>query len=413
MRTSVSLQSSRGALIALLVVCVGIVSGSTGYTLGKRQSLGVPAGVKNTGAVQSVDFSSFWQSWQILNQKFYGSTDSLKQEQGAISGMVAALKDPYTIYLPPDSENLFRSDLQGSFGGIGAQLIVKDGNLMVESTLSGTPAEKSGLKAQDVILAIDSTKTQGLTLDEAVLKIRGDKGSTVVLTVARQGNSDPLKISIVRDTVSVASVVTSTIGANKDVAYIKVNEFGDTTAQDFQNAVQAAKDSGKKSMVIDLRDNPGGYLNAAVDMVGTLIPQVPSGDPALQKREVVEERSKTGDKTDHSATTAPIEPTLPMVVVVNGGSASASEIMAGALRDYGRAKLVGNKTFGKGSVQELIDLDNKAGSIKVTVAHWFTPLGVGIDGKGLDPDVKVDLTSNEIASDHDSQIQQALQQISK
>lgn len=403
---------SRGVLIGLLVVCVGVVSGSTGYVLGRRQTgNGVPGSA--VGATSSANFASFWQAWQIINQKFYGQPNAQKQEQGAISGMVAALQDPYTLYLPPTDDTIFRSDLEGSFGGIGAELVVKDGLLTVESTLQGTPAEKAGLKSGDVILAIDGTKTDGLTLDDAVTKIRGAKGTQVVLTVARAGNNDPLKISITRDTVVVPSVTTSSIGTDNQIAYIKVNEFGTTTFTDFQKAVQAAKDSGKKGMVLDLRDNPGGYLDTAADMTGLLIAQNPTGDTPLQKRIVVEERYKDGTKTDHNATTDPILDSIPLVVLVNGGSASASEIMAGALRDYGRAKLVGDKTFGKGSVQELIDLDNKAGSIKVTVAHWFTPEGTGIDGKGLQPDIKVDLQANESSSDHDTQVQQALLQITK
>lgn len=396
-------------IFSLVVVGVGGFFGGRNY---EQYVYGVPpAGLKNSATPEEIngDFSLFWKAWNAVSSKYYGEANAGKRIEGAISGMVSSLDDPYTVYLEPSSNTLFQSDLEGSFGGIGAELNVKDGMLTVVSALSGTPAEKNGLRSGDIILEIDGTKTEGMNFNDAINKVRGEKGTQVVLTVGRSGSEEHLKITLTRDTIVVKSVVTESIGEGGSIAYIKVNEFGQDTADAFKVALEEAKASGKKGVIVDLRNNPGGYLDAAVRMVGMVIPEsVDSDKQVLSDRTAVLERSKDGKEHADTSSESPVWDDGKLVVLVNGGSASASEIFAGAVRDYGRAKLVGNKTFGKGSVQELQDLSN-GGSIKVTVAKWFTPLGVGIDGKGLEPDEAVMLPNDAIPSSSDAQVSKALE----
>ena len=398
--------------VALLLGAGGLV----GYRYGKYQTLQPPATISNAananGSLDGANFGVFWQAWNAIDANFFGKADAQKRLDGAISGMVSGLGDPFTDYLPPTQNKLFQSQLAGSFGGIGAELNVQNGVLIVVAPLSGSPAAGAGLKAKDVIIKIDGTDTGTLNFDDAVNKIRGPKGSVVALTIARQGTDKPFDVKVTRDIVTVKSVTTDKLGATGQIAYVKVNEFGQDTTALFQSALQNVKTAGAKGLVIDLRDNPGGYLQGAADDIGMLLPATVTSDkPMLAKRIAVQERFKDGHEQDDPAGSASVLPDLPTVILVNGGSASASEIFSGALRDYGRAKLVGSKTFGKGSAQNLFPLDN-GGSVKVTIAKWFTPLGIGIDGKGLQPDETVDLAADAKPSTSDAQVQKALQLLS-
>jgi carboxyl-terminal processing protease len=407
---------SRFFLSLFLLVCIIGASAASGYFVGRHQgiSASVPSSVlsafnSNATKAQKVDFSVFWQAWNALDKNFYGTADQKKRLDGAISGMVASANDPYTFYLEPKANNLFRTDLQGSFGGIGAELTVKNNLVTVVSALQGTPADLAGIKAQDIVVAVNGTKTLGMNFNDIINTIRGPKGSEVELTLGRQGQDQPLKIKVTRDTITVKSVSSSAIGDNDSYSYIKVNQFGDDTVTLLQSALTDAKTSGKKGIVMDMRNNPGGYLDSSVTAIGMVIPDtINSSDPKLKARAAVLERFKDGTEQVHKAANQSIVGNIPMVVVVNGGSASAAEIFAGAMKDYGRAKVIGTKTFGKGSVQTLVDLDN-GGSVKVTIAKWFTPLGVGIDGKGIDPDVIVPLGDKEVPTKSDAQIAKALE----
>ena len=395
-------QSFRSPIVLFVVALVlAGGGGGAGFWIGTHKT-------SVAEAEHQADLTTFWKAWTILNQNAFTTPVVKNQVDGAISGMVASLNDPYTVYLPPAVNAQFESTLQGSFGGIGAEMIVKDSQLTVESVLSGTPSEKSGLKAQDVILTIDGKKAGEMTFTDAINAIRGDKGTTVHLTIARAGESKPLSFAIVRDTIVVNSVTSSTLGANNSIAYIKVAEFGQDTTAAFQTALQAAVTNNSKGLIVDLRDNPGGYVEAAKAMIGMVLPStVTSDQTVLKNRVAVLVRSKDGSEDKQVAGATVIAPTLPIVVLVNGGSASASEIFSGAMKDYKRATVVGTQTFGKGSVQDLIDLGN-GGSIKVTIAKWFTPLGVGIDGKGITPDITVTLPTDVTPSTSDVQIQKAL-----
>ena len=390
-------------LLALILVGVGA---GGGYVLGQKES-------HNTElAHTSVAFGSFWQAWDIINDNFFGTKDDTKRIDGAISGMVASLGDPYTLYLESKQDKLFRSDLEGSFSGIGAELAVHGGLLTIDSVLDDSPAQKAELKAKDTIMEIDGVKTSGLSFVDAIDKIRGEKGSTVLLTVGREGSEEPLKITVTRDTITVQSVKTDSIGPDKLVGYVKISQFGDDTTDLLTKALTDVKTSGKKSLILDLRNNPGGYLQSAADAIGMLLPSsVTSDKENLSKRVAVVEKDRDGKESRTYAGKDSILPTLPIVVLVDGDSASASEIFAGAMKDYGRAKVVGVKTFGKGSVQNLLKLQN-GGSIKVTIAKWFTPLGNGIDKTGIDPDVVVELPEGVTASKDDVQVQKALEILS-
>ncbi|HSI20885.1 MAG TPA: S41 family peptidase [Verrucomicrobiae bacterium] len=392
-------HSPASRFAAAVLVCALLVAGGVGvgYVLGQRQS--VAAGDK-------ADLGTFWKAWGIIDKKFFGDTSTEKRLEGAISGMVAGLGDPYTTYLEPKQNKVFQEDLQGSFGGIGSELSVKSGQLVIMSVLDDTPSSRAGLRANDVIISIDGAETADMSFVDAIDKIRGDEGSTVKLSIGREGEEKALAIDVIRDVIVVKSVITDKLGTNKDIGYIKVNQFGQDTSQAFRQALVDAKDS--KGVVIDLRNNPGGYLNASLQMIGMVLPQTPTKDDAVLGRRVgVTEKDKDGDK-ELPAGRDIILDTMPLVILVNEGSASASEIFAGAMKDYARAKVIGVKTFGKGSVQELQELGN-GGSIKVTVAKWYTPLGTGIDGTGIEPDMVVELPEDVTASKDDVQVKKALE----
>ncbi|CAN5158312.1 S41 family peptidase [soil metagenome] len=394
--------------VALLVVVLLLVSGAgfTGYQLGTHN-----AGGAVTVSGDRPSLATFWEAWNTLDKRFYGDTSSEKRMEGAISGMVAGLGDPYTTYLAPKQDDLFRSGLEGSFGGIGAELEVISELLTVVTPLQGTPAEKAGLLAGDIIIKIDGTETKTLSFLDAIDKIRGEKGTNVTLTVVRTGKDEAIDIVVTRDTITVKSVSSQNIGTNDEIAYIKLNQFGADTSKLFGEALQKAVDDKKKGVVVDLRNNPGGFLDSAITTIGFVLPEeITSDNEFLKARTAVRETYKNKPDSRQVATNAPIAPTIPMVVLVNGGSASASEIFSGAMKDYGRATLIGQKTFGKGSVQDLVDLEN-GGSIKVTIAHWLTPLGTEINKKGVLPDKEVTLAEGEKISAQDSQVAAALAQL--
>jgi len=400
----------RGATVAFAIVLIAGMTGVGGYYVGRVSSGVAPSNVFNTKNTSGskVDFSTFWQAWNDLSANYDGTPDSQKELDGAISGLASSMGDPYTVYFPKTANEDFQTNLQGSFGGIGAELDVQNGLLTVVDTLEGTPSRQAGLKTGDVITKINGVTTSNMNFNDAVDDIRGTNGTKVTLTIVRQGTADPFAVTMTRATVTVKSVETQSIGTNNAIAYIKVNQFGADTAGLFQSALQDAVNSGKKGAVIDLRDNPGGYLDTAVSMIGMVLPDtINSSQPHLKARIAVEERDKQGQETDTPAVQKAIAPNLPLVILVNGGSASASEIFSGAMIDYQRATVLGTQTYGKGSVQNLLPLNN-GGSIKVTIAKWFTPLGIGINGKGITPTTVVTLPADTATSTTDAQATQAV-----
>lgn len=366
----------------------------------------------------SVDFSLFWNVWEKLEASYYDRTkiDAEKMLNGAISGMIASLGDPYTVYLPPKQNDNFKEGLAGEFSGIGAELGVKDKQIIVIAPISGSPAEKAGIKAGDAILKVDKEATLDWTVSQAVEKIRGPRGTEVTLGILHKDSEKPIDVKIIRDTITIKSVVgwikkakdIENIKAkgNQEIAYVKLSQFGDSTNKDWLEIVnkfnlQMQSDPNIKGLIIDLRNNPGGYLADAVYISSEFLE---IGTP------VVLEENSQGNKTPLSVARKGLMHNVPLVVLINKGSASASEIVSGALRDNkvngkSRAILVGEKSFGKGTIQQAQDLGNGAG-LHVTIAKWLTPNGIWVHGEGLTPDIEIALDAKDPA--HDLQLEKAV-----
>jgi len=346
---------------------------------------------------RSVDFSLFWAAYNEISTKYSGKIDTQKLVYGAISGMVDSLDDPYSVFMDPNLSKSFAQDLSGEFEGIGAELSVVDGKLVVVSPLSGYPAEKAGIKPADQILKINDTPTDNLTIYGAIALIRGKAGTKVNLTVVRTGSIVPQVIEITRQKITVKSVEWNMKEGN--VAYVKVGQFGDDTTRLMAEAATNIAVKNPKAIILDLRSNPGGYLQSAVDMVSLFTPK---------GSVVVKEKNKDGSINEEKTNVDPVITKTKLIVLINKGSASASEITAGALQDYGLATLVGEKSFGKGCVQEMIDLAGGA-SLKLTVADWLTPKDRVINKIGIEPDVKVILTEDDYKAGRDPQLDKAME----
>jgi len=349
-----------------------------------------------------IDFSLFWESWKVLEEKFVDKTkfDVQKMIYGAISGMVESLGDPYTVFMTPPESKKFTEDVKGSFSGIGIEIGIKKEQLVVISPLEGTPAQKAGLKAGDSILAINGTSTFGITTDEAVGVIRGERGTEVTLTMNREGWDKPKDIKIIRDIIKVPSLKLEFKDDN--ICYLKLYQFSEEANFDFSGAANEILNSQCQRIILDLRDNPGGYLEVSKDIAGWF----------LKKNDVVtiEHFGDGSEDKEYKSSGPSVFLEYPIVVLINGGSASASEILAGALRDNRDILLIGEKSFGKGSVQEMEELSGGS-FLKITVAKWLTPKGDSISDKGLEPDVKVELTEEDYTNDKDPQLDKAIEVI--
>ena len=394
-------------LLTLLVLSFGV-----GYSLGVKgvnittngiSSLEITS--KISSKYSSVDFSLFWDVWDRLNRYYIDkkAVDAEKMVFGAISGMVSSLGDPYTVFLPPDQNKDAKDDLGGRFEGIGAQLGVKEKKIVVVAPLKGAPAESAGLKAGDWIIKVDNQETASWTLPYAVSKIRGEKGSKVVLTVLHKAAEKTEDITVTRDSIKVASVEWEIKNVkNEDkIIYLKLSRFGDDTTNEWNKVVDEivetiGQPNSPEGLVFDLRNNPGGYLSGSVFIAseflsdGTIVIQENTGG-----RETVYKVNRTGKLL-----------TIPIVVLINKGSASASEIVAGALRDRNRATLVGETSFGKGSIQEAQELANGSG-IHITTAKWLLPSRKWINGTGLEPDIKQE--NDDKKPDTDLQLEKAIE----
>ncbi|MFA4880945.1 MAG: S41 family peptidase [Candidatus Doudnabacteria bacterium] len=347
---------------------------------------------------KEVDFSLFWQVWNTIEEKFTnGTLDRQKMIYGAISGMVESLGDPYTAFMTPDEAREFDQEMEGKFEGIGAEIGIRGDRLTVVAPLAGSPAERAGLKAKDIILKINDEDAVEMTLMEAVAKIRGTKGTNVTLKIMREGAQEPFDVNITREEITVKSVEWEVRGDK--IALIGISRFGDDTEEAFKSAVAEILLASPRGLILDLRNNPGGYLDTAVNLASEFIP----------KKEVVAMEELAGGKRDKFFSRGPVRLAgIPTVVLVNEGSASASEILAGALQDYGIAKLVGKKTFGKGSVQELEEFSDGSRA-RITIAKWLTPKERYINEKGIEPDFSVDLTSEDSNANRDPQLDKAVE----
>ena len=402
----------------LSIAVIGIVF-ATGFSSGLKARPEVEKATylinKETGMPEKVDFAPFWKTWNILNEKYVSSatsTDTQEKVWGAIEGLASSLNDPYTVFFPPEDNKNFTDEISGSFEGVGMELGIKNDIITVIAPLKDTPAAKAGIVSGDKILKINDTLTTGMKIEDAVKHIRGKKGTKVRLTVLREGKKDTVEISIIRDTIAIPTIdteykpkvngkenPTSSGLQDNGVFIIRLYTFSATSPDLFRQALRKFAESGSNKLVLDLRGNPGGYLEAAVDMASWFLPpgKVVVSEDFGKNASHIYYRSHRNDVFGKN---------LKFVILVNGGSASASEILAGALKEYGIAKIVGTPTFGKGVVQELVEITPDT-SLKVTVARWLTPLGNSISEKGIIPDVEVKLTPEDLTSGKDPQMEAA------
>lgn len=401
------------------VVIIAVLSFLLGWQLGHKDVLIKWANYKPTVSVINrdvpkninVDFKLFWDTWDLLAKNYIDkkALDPQKLFYGSIQGMVAALGDPYTVFLPPESQKTTKEELNGSFDGVGIQLGFNDSKpprLVVISPLDGAPAKKVGIKPQDLIVKIDDTDTTGMSLPEAVQLIRGVKGTKVTLTIFREGDSSTKSFDIIRDTIVVKSVEVNfkQTKSGKNVAVIKLSRFGDRTKDEWNDVVEQILKQNPSGVILDVRNNPGGYLEGAVFIASEFLE---GGDVVLQE-------NNEGQRVPFKVNREGRLTKLPVKVLINKGSASASEIVAGALQDRKRAQLIGEKSFGKGTIQEAQELSEGTG-IHITVAKWLTPNGRWVNStQGFEPDIIVQADKEEKSStdssnqNKDSQLDKAL-----
>lgn len=324
----------------------------------------------------TVDFSTFWDVYNAIDTNYVTQPDTIKMVQGAIAGMVESLDDPFSLYLTKEQSQSFLKDLNGEFEGIGAELALKNKIVTVMTLLPDSPASKAGLKPNDQIVAIEGKSTLDMSLSTAVDAIRGKRDTQVALTVATPGDTKTRDITLTRAALKAQSV---TLTRRDDgVAILRIIQFGDDTSKRAQKFARELVDTPPKGLVLDLRGNPGGLLSSSVDVVSLFV----------SDKTVVIEKDRQGQKDELKTVGTPLLPNIPLVVLVDEASASASEIVAGALQDYGRAQLVGVKTYGKGSVQDFINLSDDS-TVKLTIAQWLTPKGRAINHEGIVPDIEV------------------------
>ncbi|MFH0859377.1 MAG: S41 family peptidase [Patescibacteria group bacterium] len=384
------MKTKKLIVVFFSILIVGASFGS-GFLFGQTQCKLCPP--------EEVDFSLLWETWHKLSEKYVdkGKLDIQKMVYGAISGMVDSLDDPYTVFLNPGDTKKFTDNVKGSFEGIGIEIGIRDGDLQVIAPLENTPAQKAGLKSGDKIIKINDTMTANLSLDAVVDLIRGPKGTSVDLTIYNDNLKEPKVISIVRDVVEIPSLSWELLEG--DIAYIKLSHFSENAIFDFRKAAIEILTSPAKSIILDLRNNPGGYLEVSREIAGYF----------LEKGQVVAIEDFGNDKRDqYLAQGAGTLMDYPVVILINEGSASASEILAGCLRDNRGIMLIGEKSFGKGSVQELEKLVGGS-SLKVTIAKWLTPKGESITDKGLEPDIKVEMKESDYENDLDPQLDKAIE----
>lgn len=383
--------------VAITFVLAGLFFGA-GVTVG-RGNIHLPilsSDSRNAGLASRLDYSSVDRVYSLLKEDFDGKLNEGTLLNGLKEGLVEAAGDPYTEYFTPAEAQEFNQALAGSITGIGAELGTdKDNNIVIVAPLSGYPAEKAGLLPKDIIAAVDGQTTNGMSVGTAVKKIRGKEGTSVTLDIVR-GEGQPFKVTITRAKITVPSVKHEIDGA---VGYLKISQFTEDTVDLARAAAEEFKAKGVKGIVVDVRGNPGGYLKGSVQIASLWLD---NGKTVVQQR-------RGAQVTDMEyASGKNILKGLPTVVLINEGSASASEILAGALRDNGVATIVGNKSFGKGSVQHIERLSDGS-ELKVTIARWYTPKGVNIDQQGITPDVKIDRSPADVKEERDPQKDRAVQ----
>lgn len=394
------MQNSTKNIVGLILISLSFIAGFYYHEFIFQEYY------KAAYSIDGIDFSLLKKAWDQVSTDYVDQSkiDKTKMTYGAISGMVNAIGDPYTEFFNPEEAKKLEQDLAGSFEGIGLQLGIKNNQITAISPIKGTPAEKAGIRPGDIIVAIDATSTSNLSLDEAVNMIRGPKDTKVTLTISREG-AENKDIVITRAVIKVPSMdyEIKEVANGKKIAIITLYQFSDTVYQDFKTAAIDILNNNVSGIILDMRSNPGGLVNQATSIAGWF----------LDKGQLIlSEQDKNGEKTELTSNGPSNFASIPLVVLINDGSASASEILAGALKDDRKVPIIGVTSFGKGTVQQIINLDDGS-SLKITTAKWYTPSGVRIQDTGIEPDIKVDLTQKDYEQNKDPQLDRALQELEK
>ncbi|MCR4324349.1 MAG: S41 family peptidase [Candidatus Curtissbacteria bacterium] len=392
------------AVVAIIFFGIGFIAGQKKIEITNRNFVPhITVQNKLPPKEQTVDFSLFWQVFETLPETYLDKSaiDAQKMVNGAIAGMVRSLGDPYTVFLDPKQNEAIRSELSGTYEGVGIQLgFNKEKRLAVIAPLSQTPAERAGVLPQDLILKIGDRETFDVTLPEAVDLIRGPAGTKIKLQIAREGQTEPIELEMQREKITVKSVeVNFRDFEGKKVAILKVSRFGETTDSEWDEAVNRVQLEGAKAVVVDMRNNPGGLLSSSVHLASEFVGGV------IVKQQFSDGSVRNLDE-DHNGELL----NIPLAVLVNGGSASAAEIFAGAIQDKNRGQIVGEKTFGKGTVQDALELPGNAG-LHVTIAKWLTPKGNSIHNEGITPDVTIEPPQGQMGQRDDPQLNKALEEL--
>jgi len=394
------------ALIGLGLT-IAIVFYNAGKSSGRNDISTVVSSVENVSSEEpvSVDFAAFWKAWNVINEKYVPASTTMAkvddQEKlwGAIEGLAASLGDPYTVFFPPVESEMFESDIRGNFEGVGMEVLAQEGAITVIAPLKDSPAFRAGIMAGDRVIKIDGRETSGMTTEDAVQIIRGPQGTKVTLTIFRKEVKEPFDVSVIRDVINIPTIDVQQLP--NGIYKIDLYSFSANSPNLFRGALREFILSGSDKLILDLRGNPGGYLEAAIDMASWFLP--------ASKVIVQEDFAGTREEKSYRSRGYDIfKDDLKFVILVDKGSASASEILAGALQEHGRAILVGDTTFGKGSVQELVQITDDT-SLKLTVARWLTPKGVSISEKGIEPDYKVPFDTADRVAGIDPQFEKALE----
>ncbi|HLE29504.1 MAG TPA: S41 family peptidase [Anaerolineales bacterium] len=397
----------RGTLTCGLIVITSMALFTGGLALGHftarpadtAPQLDLLLNLEASGPTAAEDklMAPFWEAWDLVHQEYVDQpVDDTKLAQGAIRGMMAALGDPHSSYMNPTEYEIEVSNQSGDLQGIGAYVEAAGDYLRIVSPFPGSPAEAAGLRPGDLIIKVDGVDVAGLGEFEIISRVRGPEGTTVHLTIQREGEKEPLEFTLVRARIHIPSVESKMLDGN--VAYVKVNDFGDKTTAELKDALKSLEVNQPVGLVLDLRGNPGGYLNTAIEVVSQFI-----SDGVVMREKYGDGRERTYEAIPDGLATQ-----IPLVVLIDKGSASASEIVAGAIQDTRRGTIVGEKSYGKGSVQNWRELRGDNGAVRVTIARWLTPSGRSIHQVGITPDVAVEMTEDDHAAERDPQLDKAV-----
>ncbi|OGY64406.1 MAG: hypothetical protein A3I89_03165 [Candidatus Harrisonbacteria bacterium RIFCSPLOWO2_02_FULL_41_11] len=404
-------EKAEKIVLAAILFILALIIGAGAFYFGYQKGLETPKTIVienvsniNSGGEIDANFGIFWEAWDLIKREYFKGGKIVDKDlvYGAITGLVNSLGDPNTVFLPPEDSKKFEEDVNGNFGGIGAEIGIKEKQLVIIAPLKGNPAEKAGLKAGDKILAINEKNASGLDVSEAVKKIRGEIGTAVTLAILREGWEKPQDFKIIRDNIEIPTMEWSIIQKDdKKFIHLKLFSFNQNAPTVFYKAVLIVLYERPDGIILDLRNNPGGFLEVAINIAGWFLDR---GDI------VATEKFRNQEEVVFRASGNAALKNIPMVILVNKGSASASEILAGALRAQIKTKLVGETTFGKGTVQELRNLSDNS-TVKLTVANWLLPDGTLIDEKGIKPDIEVELKDEDAEKGRDPQLDKAVEVI--